>query len=194
MSSVRIRIVALAAILAACASARPHTYGDYAGLAPQVSAQKGERIPQHVTLQLNRPANVAVFLVIPGRGSQLIFPADSTSSGYIEAGSHSVTTSVKRNALSDTSRLIRLPNQPRQQPSRGRAVRDSLNPLGLSGDGYLLMYASEQPLPFNILSTRVSGLSIPIDDTDALNTVTKLIRETTRTSGPWAAYATSFPP
>jgi hypothetical protein len=193
VSSVRIRIVALAAILAACASAHPRTYGDYGSLAPQISAQKGERIPQHVTLQLNRPANVAVFLVIPGRGSQLIFPADSTSSGQVEAGSHLVTTSVQRNALSDTSRLIRMPNQ-RQQPTRGRTARDSLNPLGLTGDGYLLMYASEQPLPFKILSTRVSGLSIPIDDNDALNTVTKLIRETTRTSGPWAAYATTFPP
>jgi hypothetical protein len=39
----------------------------------------------------------------------------------------------------------------------------------------------------------VAGLSIPIEDDDALNTVTKLIRESTHTTGPWAAYATEYP-
>jgi hypothetical protein len=45
-----------------------------------------------------------------------------------------------------------------------------------------------------VLSTKVSGISIPIEDSDALNTVTKLIRETTHTTGTWAAYATEFSP
>jgi hypothetical protein len=49
-------------------------------------------------------------------------------------------------------------------------------------------------MPYHTLATRVAGLSVPIDDEDALNTVTKLIRETTQVSGPWAAYATDFPP
>jgi len=35
---------------------------------------------------------------------------------------------------------------------------------------------------------------VPIDDTDALNTVTKLVRQTTKTTGRWAAFATDFPP
>lgn len=49
-------------------------------------------------------------------------------------------------------------------------------------------------MPYLALSTRVSGISIPIEDNDALNTVTKLIRQTTKTDGPWAAFATDFPP
>jgi hypothetical protein len=57
-----------------------------------------------------------------------------------------------------------------------------------------LIYASQDPLPYATLSSRVAGISVPIDDTDALNTVTKLIRETTRTTGRWAAFATDFPP
>ena len=36
-------------------------------------------------------------------------------------------------------------------------------------------------MPYSILSTRVSGISIPIEDSDALNTVTKLIRQSTKT-------------
>jgi hypothetical protein len=40
----------------------------------------------------------------------------------------------------------------------------------------------------------VNGVTIPIEDDDALNTVTKLIRETTHSTGTWAAYAAEFPP
>jgi hypothetical protein len=137
---------------------------------------------------------------MPGRGSTLLFPADSNQSGYMEAGSHLVETSYRRIALSDSGRLVRRPQDqqqgPRgQAPGRGRGnMRDSIPTFGFNQRGYLLVYASAEPLPFNTLNTRVSGISIPIEDEDALNTVTKLIRQTTRTTGPWAAYATDFPP
>jgi len=197
----RIRFVAAVAMLAgaaalsACASSGPKRYGSN-DLAPRVAPQQGERQPIHLTVQLARPANVAVFLVVPGVGSTLLFPADSTQSEYMEAGSHLVETVAGRQALSDTSRLIRRPAQgnrlPQGQNRNGR--RDSIPTFGFNQHGYLLIYASQQPLPYNILKTKVAGLSIPIDDDDALNTVTKLIRSTTQTSGPWAAYATEYPP
>ncbi len=103
--------------------------------------------------------------------------------------------------LSDTSRLARMPRGGTpggggviSPAGRGSMQRDSLGLGILGGHGYLLMYASQQPLPYDILTTRVSGLSIPIDDDDALTTVTKLIRERTHTTGAWSAYATDFPP
>jgi hypothetical protein len=192
---------ALLAMLTACGASRPHTFGSYDALSPRITPKEGERTPQHVTVELARPANVAVFLVVPGRGSQLLFPADSTQSGYIEAGSHTVETSLARLALgSDSSRLMRRPGDPpvpagqRPTGARGRTGRDSLSAFGAGIRGYLLVYASQAPLPYSTLYTRVHGISIPIEDDDALNTVTKLIRETTRTTGPWAAYATDFPP
>lgn len=192
---------AVAAALVACAAAKPRTYGAYNELTPRVSAKAGERTPQHLTVELSRAANVAVFLVVPGRGSQLLFPADSTQSPRIEAGSHEVTTSLARLALADSSRLARRPNQNPpaggQRPAQGRAGRGAFDPSGgsiLNQHGYLLVYASQDSLPYTALSTRVSGISIPIDDADALNTVTKLIRETTRTTGTWAAYAAEFSP
>jgi len=199
--SVRVRKSILAAVaggLAACASGGPHLFGSANEFAPKVAPQQGERMPQHLTVQLARPANVAVFLVMPGRGSQLLFPADSTQSGFVEAGSHLVETSYRRAALSDTGRLARLPNQsnrnPQQAGGRNRGVRDTFPTFGFNQRGYLLIYASQEPLPYNILATRVSGLSIPIEDDDALNTVTKLIRQSTRTTGPWAAFAAEYPP
>ena len=185
------------AITGACASAKPHVFGQYTDISPRVAPTQGERSPQHLTVQLARPANVAVFLVVPGRASVLLFPSDSTQSQYVEAGSHLVQTAAGKGALSDTSRLVRLPQPGNRQPSRtGRAgnfPRDSINAFGFNQHGYLLMFASQQPMPYSTLATRVAGISVPIDDDDALNTVTKLIRETTHISSPWAAYATEFP-
>jgi hypothetical protein len=60
--------------------------------------------------------------------------------------------------------------------------------------GYLLVFASQQPLVYKTLTSRVAGISIPIDDDDALNTVIKLIRATTQINGPWAAFASEYPP
>lgn len=199
MRSGILKSAVLVGLLVGCASSKPHVFGAYNDLAPQVAPTQGERAPLHLTVQLARPANVAVFLVSPGRASRLLFPADSTQSTYVEAGSHLVETSLTRAALSDTSRLIRRPPQQtgaRPTPSsRGRVTsRDSLPQYSFNQHGYLLIYASQEPLNYAALSTRVAGLSIPIEDSDALNTVTKLIRETTSKSGPWAAYATDYPP
>jgi hypothetical protein len=186
-------------MVAACATNKPHTYGSYDALAPKVTPQQGERTPRHLTVQLSRGANVAIFFVVPGRGSRLLFPADSTSSGFIDAGSHVVETSETRATLSDTSQLIRRPAQPGQggqrqmNPRGGRNANDIGGGFGINR-GYLLVYASQDALPYSALSTKVNGLSIPIEDDDALNTVTKLIRSTTNTHGTWAAYATDFPP
>jgi hypothetical protein len=198
----------LCALLAGCASAsHPRMYGSYNELMPKIAPTKGERIPQHVTVTLKQPANVALFYVVPGRPSQLVYPVDSTQSAAMDAGSHLIETSFTRRTLSDTSRIVRLPGSAgvvppgARTPQNGRngrvgAGRDTsmFGGTGIATHGYLLLYASQQPLPYSILSTRVNGISVPIEDTDALNTVTKLVRETTHTTGTWAAYATDFPP
>jgi hypothetical protein len=156
-----------------------------------------------VTVQLAKPANVAVFLVAPGRATTLLFPQDSIQPGFVDAGAHLVETTLAKNAASDSSRLVRRPGQPlgtqpvggnRQTGNRGRGAGSDLPTFGFNQRGYLLIYASQDPLPYATLATRVAGISVPIDDTDALNTVTKLVRETTKTTGRWAAFATDFPP
>lgn len=187
---------ALLAGSVACAAAKPHTFGNYDDLAPKVSPKSGERTPQHLMIDLAKPANVAVFFVVPGRASQLLFPADSTQSGFVQAGTHEVQTSVGKLALTDSARLIRRPGQPTNpnDPRQQQRGRMGFPDNSILMRGYLLIYASPDSLPYSILSTRVNGISIPIEDNDALNTVTKLIRETTHTTGTWAAYATEFSP
>jgi hypothetical protein len=195
----RICLAALVATLAGCASSGPAHFGQYNDFAPKVAATKGERQPLHITVQLAKPANVAVFLVAPGRSSILLFPEDSTQNGFVEAGAHLVQTALTKGSLTDSSRLIRRPgegSQPtgnRTQNNRGQRGND-FPTFGFNQRGYLLIYASQEPLPYSALATRVAGISVPIDDTDALNTVLKLIRERTHTTGPWAAFATDFPP
>ena len=186
-------------VLAGCASA-PRRFGQYTDFAPIVAATKGERLPAHLTVQLARPANVAVFLVAPGRGSQLLFPEDSTQSEYMEAGAHLIETTAAKD-LDDTMPIRRVPStggRPATVNSgrrRSSILDDSMPTIfGFNQHGFLLIYASQAPLPYTILKNKVAGLSLPFEDQDALNTVAKLIRERTNTTGPWAAYATDFPP
>jgi hypothetical protein len=198
--------LAIAAVVAAgCASSAPHQFGQYNNLGPKVAATRGEAMPQHVTVQLDRPANIAVFLVVPGRASVLLFPGDSTDDGHIQAGSHLLSTSLAGVTITDSARLNRRPptgssngrggvggNQGRG--GRTTTGRDTLPGFGFNQHGYLLIFAAQQPLPYKTLATRVAGLSVPIDDDDAINTVTKLVRERTGLTGTWAAYSTDFPP
>lgn len=187
----------------ACGASAPHQFGQFRDLGPRVAATPGERVPLHATVQLTRPANIAVFLVVPGRASTLLFPMDSLQNGYMEAGSHLIETAYAKNALTDSARILRRPGQGEQPAGNrppptagrnGRLGRDSLPVFGFNQRGYLMIYASQEPMAYAALSTKVAGISVPIADDDALNTVSKLIRQTTRTTGPWAAYATDFPP
>ena len=193
-------VLAVGSFVVACASAKPHVFGEFNDLAPRVAPVQGERIPQHLTVQLGRPANVAVFYVVPGRGSTLLFPQDSTASQYVEAGSHLVQTAQAGLTMTDSSRLMRIPGGGGARPQGGRTQnrggvgRDTLPMPMFNQRGYLLVFASQQPLVYKTLTTRVAGISIPIDDDDALNTVIKLIRETTQINGPWAAFASDYPP
>lgn len=186
----------------ACGGTTLRQYGQYETISPRVAAVPNERVPLHVSVELARPANVAVFFVVPGRASMLLFPDDSTRSTQLAAGTHQLATSFARQTASADSlrNSRRLPaGQPPAggAPTGGRGRRDSTAMMGMSalgGHSFLLVFASEEPLSYSALSTKVAGISIPIDDTEALNTVAKLARETTRSGRAWAAFATEFNP
>ena len=192
----RLSSLVVLAVITGCATGGPAHFGQYDEFTPKVAATKGERSPMHVTVQLAKPANVAVFLVAPGRATTLLFPADSLQPQMVEAGSHLVETRVARQAADTAGRGARtVPGQRDTLQNRGGRGRGDLpTTFGFNQRGYLLIYASQQPLPYSTLLNSVSGISVPIDDSDALNTVMKLIRERTHTTGTWAAFATDFPP
>src|SRR3569623_1727537 len=98
--------LAMAAVLAAgCASSAPHEFGQYNNLGPKVEATPGESMPKHITVQLDKAANVAVFLVVPGRSTVLLFPGDSTDDQHIQAGAHVLSTSLAGVAVTDSPRF-----------------------------------------------------------------------------------------
>ena len=69
--SVQVRTACWALVVAAsaaCAAAKPHTFGAYNDLTPKVTPKTGERTPAHVTIDLAKPANVAVFFVVRPSG------------------------------------------------------------------------------------------------------------------------------
>ena len=108
------------ATLLACVGTGVRQYGQYTALGPRVAGTPNERLPLHVNVDLARPANVAVFYVVPGRGTTLLFPEDSIHPGYVEAGTHQLTTALARQrATTDSSLLIRRPAQG-QPPISGR--------------------------------------------------------------------------
>lgn len=184
--------------LVACGPPRPRLYGDTSVLAPQVAGVKGEKTPQHLNVSLAQPANVSVFLVIPGRTPTLLFPKDSTQSPYLEPGIHEVATTLegRKSPLADSSGMQRRPRIPGEgrgeQPGR---QPDSTMYYGTFREvGYLLVFASQNPIPYASLRSRVAAYTIPGTEAEGLSAVTKLLRDAAGGSSPWAAYAIEYQP
>jgi hypothetical protein len=198
----RFALIALAGAVAACGGGRTlRSFGDVQPYAPRVEFATEERFPKTVTLGLERDANVALLYVVPGRGARLIYPTDTTAQAFLSAGEHTVETTFARETPDDTTR--RQPaigvRDPAQQvpPARGDRVGafgDTLPTVrnvletGL-GRGFLMLYMADDPLSPAAIVRRVEGMSIPMDDTEALNTVAKLVRSTTTGGQRWGAYA-----
>jgi hypothetical protein len=191
--------VALIVGLVACASAAPLQLGDYQAIAPRIDAVAKEGVPLHVQVGLARPENVAVFFVVPGRGATLLYPVDSTSPTRLTAGAHILSTSLADRATRDsddaahpntTGAPLPLPNVDRRSRAATVMTADSMG--GLTTEGFLLLYATDDALDYNKLVNRVTGITIPIEKDAAISTVTKLIKGTTSGLGSWAAYSSEF--
>lgn len=185
--------------LVACGPAKPRLYGDTSVLAPQVAGVKGEKTPEHLNVSLAQPANVTVFFVIPGRTPTLLFPKDSTTSEYLEPGSHQVATTLegKKSPFADSAGMMPRPRNPNDtrggQP--GRTAPDSTMYYGTFREvGYLLIFASQNPIPYATLRSHVAGYTIPATESEGLSAVTKLLRDAAGGSSPWAAYAIEYQP
>ena len=186
-------ISALAAL--ACGPAKPRLYGDTSVLAPQVAGVKGEKSPEHLNITLAQPANVTVFLVIPGRTPMLLFPKDSTQSEYLEAGVHEVATTLegRKSPFADSAGMQRRAGNP--GGARPGREPDSTMYYGTFRDvGYLLVFASRNPIPYSTLRTHVAAYTIPGTEAEGISAVTKLLRDASGAASPWAAYAIEYQP
>ena len=197
--------VAVLATLAACSSTPPRQYGQYSAIQPRftVIGKEGTR-PESLAVALGQPAYVAVVYVVPGRGSTLIYPTDSTTSNHL-TGTERIAVRFPHAPPLDSirRRMAEMARQGRRDrgASRqgGRSQRDSVTrrdtaarfipdtSLAIASGGYLLMVATPTPLPYASLRQHIEGISIPLDDDEALNTVVKMVRAAVPEGTAWAA-------
>lgn len=199
--------VAALAALAACGSTPPRQYGQYSALQPRftVLGKEGTR-PESLAVALTQPAYVAVLYVVPGVGSTLIYPTDSTTYNHLNGGTTKVAVTFPHAPPLDSIRRRMAEMQRESRRDRGsvrqggRAARDSAatrrdtmprflpdTSLAAATGGYLLMIASPTPLSYTAIRRHVQGISIPLDDDEALNTVVKMVRATLPEGTAWAA-------
>jgi hypothetical protein len=178
--------------LACAGNPKPKTFGTAEALTPTVEILGDDRLPLHLRLELPASAHVAAFFVTPGVGTQMLYPADSTGSKRLPAGIQEITTAFANRALNDSSRLLRRPQRV-VQPVDPTLGTDQPRGAGMIQEvGFVLVYASQDSLDYKTLAERVIGVSLPGYQTEAFNTVNKLVRTAALGSGPWAAVAVPF--
>ncbi len=190
-------LVSLALAVACAGNPKPRTFGTASKLTPTVEILGNDRLPLHLRVDMPEAAHVAAFYVVPGEGTQLLFPADSTGSKRLPAGIQEISTRFANRALNDTSRLLRRPGRApapidAQGIPQGGGPGDNRRANGLNEAGYVLVYVSQDSLSFKTLNDRVIGVTIPGYSDEAFSTVTKLVRGASSGSSPWAAIAVPF--
>ena len=212
------RRVFLAVVVAttACASGPEiRKLGDYPVVQPLFTTPANQKTPSEITVNLARPSYVAALFVVPGRGAVIVYPTDTTADTHLDAGAHTIPVHFAERPFNRDSMLAMLGRR-NQGPGRGgnpspvprvrpdtiprdtARIRSDSGPVssgfrdaspGASPIGYLLLVASPAQISYASLRRRVNGITIPIDDDEALSTVMKLVKSTLPDGTQLAGYA-----
>lgn len=199
-------IIVLAAITACASGPQTKQLGEYTSSQPLFTTPSGQKTPREITVNLKSPEYVSVLYVVPGRGAVIVYPTDSTMETHVDAGQHSVPVYFAERPFNRDSMLAvmrreamgggsRMPRARRDSVTRdSMAARNGLGGLrdpspGSSPIGYLLLVASPSKIPYPTLYRRVNGITIPIEDDEALSTVMKLVKAALPDGTPLAGYA-----
>lgn len=193
MRTIAVMIAGTALVVSACATAPTSgALGEGFNHHPAVTAVDTARPPHFAWVELDQQDYVALLLVQPGRGVSLLYPRDSAMDNRLTAGAHQLTFSLPNNrALLDS-----LNRQRRRTPGREDTLRTVAEQRAASGmappqtmDNYLLLFASPEPITYAKVHDKLSGVSIPIDDMEALNAVAKAVKSTLPTEPrEWGAF------
>jgi hypothetical protein len=213
MRQFRQLLLATVVAASACASGPEiRKLGDYPTVQPLFTTPQNQKTPSEITVNLARPSYVAALFVVPGRGAVIVYPTDTSADTHLDAGAHTIPIHFTERAYNRDSALAMLrrgnqgrgrggnptPRTPRDtfpgdsarsrgDSSRVGAFREA-SP-GSSPIGYLLLVASPREIPLMNLERRVNGITIPIDDDEALSTVMKLVKSTLPDGTTLAGYA-----
>lgn len=193
----RILFASVAAIAACASGPEIRKLGDYGSVNPLFTTPPHQKTPSEITVNLTQPAYVAALFVVPGRGAVIVYPTDTAMNTHVDAGSHSIPVHFAETPFNRDSMLAAIrrggsTRRPQPQPMRPDTMRadtvhfrgDSTRLAGFRGEpgpgaspiGYLLLVASQRQIPLATLARRVNGITIPIDDDEALSTVMKLVK------------------
>ncbi|HKO15412.1 MAG TPA: hypothetical protein VJU87_04180 [Gemmatimonadaceae bacterium] len=206
LPSPRALALSLAAVLLLACSNGPITkqLGDYSTLHPSFTIPPNEKSPTRATVALDDPAYVTMLYVVPGRGASLVYPSDSTVYNHLDAGKHDVPLRFGARPYNRDSMIAVLRRsgeggrrnipQGRQRDTIERdtsRLRGAISEPSVASSpvGYLLLIASPQAIAYTNLHRRVEGVTIPIEDDEALSTVMKLVKATLPDGTHVAGYA-----
>jgi hypothetical protein len=207
----RVLIASVAAIAACASGPEIRKLGDYGSVNPLFTTPPNQKTPSEITVNLTQPAYVAALFVVPGRGAVVVYPTDTAMNTHVDAGSHTIPVHFAETPFNRDSMLAAIRRgqggtrrnpQPTMRPDtiRRDSTRlrgDTSRLAGLRGEpgpgaspiGYLLLIASQAEIPLSTLQRRVNGITIPIDDDEALSTVMKLVKAALPDGANLAGYA-----
>jgi hypothetical protein len=156
----------------------------------RISAVDSARPPRTLTLQLDRAGYAVVLLVAPGHSATILYPADSTTDNRLGAGTHAVHFQIPEMLVQTDSQRAAAMARARDSGFSARRTRPrGMTPLLPSTPTYFLVVTSPQPLSFARIREKTAGVSIPIDDMEALNAIAKAIKSTLASEPrDWAGY------
>jgi len=214
MLELRRILLTLVVTTAACASGpEVHKLGDYTATQPLFTTPQNQKTPSEITVNLARPSYVTALFVVPGRGAVIVFPTDTSMNTHVDAGQHTIPVQFRERAYNRDSMYAAIRRQtqgrnPNPSPvppvfrdtvhrdttrvdsaSSGRLGGIREPSPGASPIGYLLLVSSPTEIPLATLRRRVNGITIPIDDDEALSTVMKLVKSAVPDGTNLAGYA-----
>ena len=208
------RILLASVVFATACTSGPEIrkLGDYPMMQPLFTTPQSQKTPTQMTVNLTRPAYVAALFVVPGRGAVIVYPTDSSADTHLDAGAHTIPVRFTESPMNRDSLMaaMRREGQGRGRnnppPVRRDTIRrdssyqvraDTSSRLGgfrepspgASPIGYLLLVSSSSQIPLDGLRHRINGITIPIEDDEALSTVMKLVKSTVPDGTTLAGYA-----
>ena len=189
------RIATITILFAFAACAKRTTFGPL-GDSPtppsptRIVAVDSARPPRNLTLQLDQAGTAMVILVAPGHSATLLYPSDSVTDNRLSAGSHLLRIQIPEYMVQSDSQRAAAILRSRDSGFSARRTRPrGMMPLLPTTPTYILVVTSPQQLSFNRVREKTAGVSIPLDDMEALNAVAKAVKGTL-TSEPreWAGY------
>ena len=193
------QLIALATLAAAAACAKALTFGpvgEGSSNYPSITAVDSATPPKSMSLRLDHEAYVVVLLVAPGHSASILYPRDSTTNNQHSAGTLDLAIQIPAGLVRTDSAVRRGQGSAPGGPTRGdtsvrrtRGTGNSLPPLAPLTPTYLLVITSPQPIAYARVADKTVGVSIPLDDNEALNAVGKAVKSTlVREPREWAGY------